>query len=47
MSPSRPIETVEPFTKMMENARRIGSPQVALARKNLPETLEVWIPDYA
>ena len=42
-----PIATVEPFLEMMDNARHIGSPQIELSKKDLPEALEVWILDYA
>jgi len=42
-----PIAPLEPFLEMVDNARRIGSPQVTLTREDLPEALEVWILDYA
>ena len=42
-----PIQQVEPFEAMMDNVRRIGSPQVTLTRESLPEALEVWILDHA
>jgi glutamate synthase (NADPH/NADH) large chain len=42
-----PIETVEPFEGMMDNARRIGSSEVSLTRDDLPQHLEVWILDHA
>jgi len=42
-----PIETVEPFLAMVDNPRRIGSPQVIITREDLPEALEVWVLDYA
>ena len=32
---------------MMDNARRIGSPQVTLTREDLLEALEVWTLDHA
>jgi len=42
-----PVETVEPFLEMMDNARHIGSSHIEITRKDLPEVLEVWILDYA
>ena len=42
-----PIETVEPFLEMMDNARHIGSPHIEITKKDLPDALEVWILDYA
>ena len=42
-----PIETVEPFLGMMDNARRIGQPQVSLSREDMPKALEVWVLDHA
>ena len=42
-----PIETVEPFLEMMDNARHIGSSRIEITKKDLPEALEVWILDYA
>jgi len=42
-----PIETVEPFAKMMDNVRRIGGSVVSVTLETLPEAMEVWVPDYA
>ena len=42
-----PIETVEPFEKIMDNVRRIGDSRISVTRDSLPESLEVWILDYA
>jgi len=42
-----PIDTVEPFVSIVDNARQIGSPQVTLTREDLPKAPEVWILDYA
>jgi hypothetical protein len=32
---------------MMDNARRIGQPQVSLSREDMPKALEVWVLDHA
>ena len=42
-----PIETVEPFEKIMDNVRRIGASQVEITRDLLPASTEVWILDHA
>jgi len=42
-----PIETVEPFAKMMENVKRIGGPSVEVAADRIPESMEVWILEHA
>jgi len=42
-----PIEGVEPFLRMMDNVRRIGSSSTNLTRTNLPDALEVWTLDHA
>jgi len=42
-----PIETVEPFTNMMENVRRIGAASVTVAPDTIPVSREVWVLEYA
>ena len=42
-----PIDTVEPFEKIMDNVRRIGASQVEITRDLLPASTEVWILDHA
>jgi len=42
-----PIETVEPFAKMMENVRRIGAASATIAAGMIPEAREVWVLEHA
>lgn len=42
-----PIAPVDDFERTMDNVRHIGSSEVTLAKDGLPESLEVWILDYA
>ncbi|MBN1858840.1 MBL fold metallo-hydrolase [Candidatus Bipolaricaulota bacterium] len=42
-----PIGPVEDFARTMDNVRQIGTSAVSLDRGTLPETLEVWILNYA
>lgn len=42
-----PIETVEPFAKMMENVKRIGAASVTITAEMIPQSREVWVLEHA
>ncbi|UCF09718.1 MAG: MBL fold metallo-hydrolase [Candidatus Bipolaricaulota bacterium] len=42
-----PIARVDGFVELMDNVRHVGSNEVTLDKDSLPDTLEVWILDYA
>jgi L-ascorbate metabolism protein UlaG (beta-lactamase superfamily) len=42
-----PIDSVDEFERTMDNAQHLGSCQAVVVKKELPESTEVWILDYA